>query len=252
MGHVSVRRPAQRMLALALASAAITAAGARALGQSSHEATPDVTPEATPKATIDVTIDAVITPVITAQGGPTWQPLPALARDARAALGESAADARTAIDAALHGDPSMGCFVLALRLGSGSVAMHDALREALSQPGQDAAWPALNVRDWITATVPAPAAGTTVIPADTTAGTTVVQAGARSTFAFTSEALQGEVRVLSRGLKPPADTMAVACFFNAREPARAARLCQRMLPALEAALSTIPAPRPVTIPETSP
>ncbi len=240
------------MLALALAGAAITAAGARALGQSSHEATPEATIDATP----DVTIDAVITPVITAQGGPTWQPLPALARDARAALAGSAADARTAIDAALHGDPSMGCFVLALRLGSGSVAMHDALREALSQPGQDAAWPALNVRDWITATVPAPAAGTTagttVVRADTTAGTTVVQAGARSTFAFTSEALQGEVRVLSRGLKPPADTMAVACFFNAREPARAARLCQRMLPALEAALSTIPAPRPVTLPETSP
>jgi hypothetical protein len=231
-----VRRPAQRTLALALAGAAITAAGARALGQPSHEATPAATPE--------VTIDAVITPVITAQGGPTWQPLPALAEDARAALGESAAGARTAIDAALHGDPSMGCFVLALRLGSGSVALHDALREALSQPGQDAAWPALNVRDWTTTTVPAPAAGTT-------AGTTV-PAGARSTFAFSSETLQGEVRVLSRGLQPPADTMAVACFFNAREPARAARLCQRMLPALEAAISTIPAPRPVTLPETSP
>ena len=232
------------MLALALAGAAITAAGARALGQSSPEATPEVTIDATPEATINATpevmLDAVITPVITAQGGPTWQPLPALAEDARAALGESTADARTTIEAALHGDPSMGCFVLALRLGSGSVALHDALREALSQPGQDAAWPALNVHDWTTTTVPAPAAGTTV------------PAGARSTFAFTSEALQGEVRVLSRGLQPAADTMAVACFFNAREPARAARLCQRMLPALEAAISTIPAPRPVTIPETSP
>jgi hypothetical protein len=238
------------MLALALAGAAITAAGARALGQSSHEAdsapegAPEVTIAVAPEATPEVTIDAVITPVMTAQGGPTWQPLSALTRDARAALAGSAADARTAIDAALHGDPSMGCFVLALRLGSGSVAMHDALREALSQPGQDAAWPALNVRDWTTTTLSAPADATAAAPAS--------PAGARSTFAFTSEGLQGEVRVLSRGLQPPADTVAVACFFDAREPARAARLCQRMLPALEAALSTIPAPRPATIPETSP
>jgi hypothetical protein len=245
-----VKRPAQRLLALALAGAALTAAGARALGQSSHEA--------------EVSIDSVITPVITASteklGGPTWQPLPALAQDARAALArstpkatpetgteampEAKIDARpeASIDVALHGDPAMGCFVLALRTGSGSAAMHDALREALSRPGQGA--PAWTLRDWSTAPVPGPA------PAGAPAGTPPVPVGTRSTFAFTGKDLQGEVRVLSRGLNPPADTMAVACFYNEREPERSARLCQRMLPALEAALATIPAPRP--IPETSP
>lgn len=273
-----MKRPAQRLLALALAGAAITAASARALGQSSHEATagapgkvaPDVSPGVSSGVSGEVSLDSVITPVIEASteklGGPTWQPLPALAHDARAALARSAPKATATAetgpeaksearpeakpeakheampDVALHGDPGMGCFVLALRMGSGSAAMHDALREALSRPGQDA--PAWTLRDWSTAPVPGPA------PAGAPAGTPPVPVGTRSTFAFTGEDLQGEVRVLSRGMTPPADTMAVACFYNEREPERSARLCQRMLPALEAALATIPAPRP--IPETSP
>jgi hypothetical protein len=233
-----VRRPVPRLLALALAGATI-AAGARALGQSSQGASAGAPGDVPPS----VSLDSVIAEPIEKLGGPTWQPLTALARDVRAALtGNAPEQARAGIDAAFHGDPSMGCFVLALRMGSGSAAMHDALREALSRPGKDA--PAWTLRDWNTAPVPAPAS----VPA----GAPPALIGTHSTFAFTGEALQGEVRVLSRGTKPPADTLAVACFYNEREPARSARLCQRMLPALEAALATIPAPRPATTPETSP
>jgi hypothetical protein len=215
-----VRRRAPRApAALAGALAVLGALGAVAAQERVPEREPERTPEQAPPASAPLpgVLAPAIAPVIAAQGGPTWQPLPQVAAQARAAVAGLTADP---LDAVAHGDPSMGCFVLVLRLGGGGVALHRALHEALAQ--QTPPW---TVSDW------------------TTAGDGT---GVRSGFAFAGEALQGEVRVMSRGQQqqqqqPPAsDSMLVACFHDAREPARSARLCKRMLPAIEDALHTIP------------
>jgi hypothetical protein len=193
---------------------------------------------AAPASAVHSVLGPVVAPVIATHGGPTWQPLPEVAAQARAAVAGLTEDP---MDAVAHGDPSMGCFVLVLRLGSGGVTLHRALHDAFAPdtepdtrpdtaPDTAADEPPLTVSDW------------------TMAGD---GPGVRSGFAFARESLQGQVQVMSRGQQqqqdtsdtagaPAGDTMLVACFHDAREPARSARLCERMLPAIEDALQTIP------------
>jgi hypothetical protein len=163
-------------------------------------------------------LDGVVAPVIEALGGDTWRPLPEVAVGARSAVVE-----HTAMDAVAYGDPAMGCFVLVLRLGSGGgEILHRALHAALAQ--QETPW---TVSDW-------------TVTGDHT--------GVRSGFTFAGETRKGQVYVMSRGSQqrtgsapPPAgDSLLTACFHDAREPARSARLCRRLLPAIENAMHTIP------------
>jgi hypothetical protein len=247
-----VRRPWPRALAaLALAGPGLGALGAlgavaaqaqeppAAPGPQAPPAAPDA-PDAVPGAVLAAAdtsvLGPVVAPVIATHGGPTWQPLPEVAAQARAAV---AAVTEDPMDAVAHGDPAMGCFALVLRLGRGDASLHRALHDALApdtSPGTASDQPPLTASDW------------------TIAGD---GAGVRSGFAFAGDALQGQVRVMSRGQQQqqgagerrgPAsgagalagDSMLVACFYNGREPARSARLCERMLPAIEDALQTIP------------
>lgn len=217
-----MRRAQRRALAGLTAVAGLTTLGGlTALG--AVAALAQVQQPAPPEAAPPGVLAGVVAPVVQAHGGPTWQPLPDVAAHARAAVAGLTTDA---LDAVAHGDPSMGCFVLVLRLGSGGEDLHRALQEALAH--ETTPW---TISDW------------------TTAGDGT---GVRSGFAFAGEALQGEVRVMSRGQQrpkqqrskpqpPPAgDSMLAACFHDAREPARSVRLCKRMLPAIEDALRTIP------------
>jgi hypothetical protein len=167
-------------------------------------------------------VDGLVGPVIEALGGATWQPLPAVAAYARSAVVEHGAGA---MDAVAYGDPAMGCFVLVLRLGGGGgEVLHRALHEALAQ--QTTPW---TVSDWTV-----------------TGDRTNLRSGVRSGFAFAGETLKGQVYVMSRGQQQPTgsapadDSMLTACFYDAREPARSARLCRRLLPAIEDAMHTIP------------
>jgi hypothetical protein len=208
-----VRFPARRTLVPALAAVlvvgALAAVAARAQGRPAP--TPTGAPAAAPAAN---GLARAVGSVVAAQGGATWQPLPEVATYVREAVAGLTEDP---LEAAMYGDASMGCFVLALRLGSGGVALHHALRDALASTKAQAP---VTASDWTMASD---------------------AAAVRSSFAFTADALRGEVRVLSRGVTPPAaDTLLATCFFNTREPERAARLCKRMLPAIEDALYTVP------------
>ena len=165
-------------------------------------------------------LEGVVTPVIEALGGATWEPLPEVAARARAAVEDAGA-----MNAVAYGDAAMGCFALVLRVDGSGEALHRALPEALAQ--QETPW---TVSDW-------------TVTGD--------RSGARSGFAFAGETLNGQVSVISRapqqhtGSAPPAgDSVLTACFYDAREPARSARLCRRLLPAIEDAMHTIPEPLP--------
>jgi hypothetical protein len=166
-------------------------------------------------------VDGLVGPVIEALGGATWQPLPAVAAHARSAVVEHTTNT---LDAVAYGDPAMGCFVLVLRLGGGGgELLHHALREALAQ--QPTPW---TVSDW---TMSGDRAGD--------------RTGVRSGFAFASETLKGQVYVMSVGQQQPTasapagHSILTACLYDAREPARSARLCRRLLPAIEDAMHTI-------------
>jgi hypothetical protein len=240
-----VRRAARRALAaLVLVGTGLGAAGLAALGAVAAQAQapePSAAPD-TPGAPASV-LAPVVAEVIKAQGGPTWQPLPEVAAQARAAVAGLTADP---MDAVAHGDPSMGCFVLVLRLGSGGVALHRALHDAFAAKAVPDTVP-----DTVSEAVPDTKPRTDTAPW-TASDWTMAGDGAvvRSSFAFAGEARQGEVRVMSRGRQqqrtsapagaPAGDSMLVACFHDGREPTRSARLCKRMLPAIEDALQTIP------------
>jgi hypothetical protein len=222
--HAARRAPAGKVIGLGLAGAGLVGAGLGTLGGVAAQAQAPAAPAAPASVSASV-LGPVVAPVIAAQGGPTWQPLPEVEAQARAAVAGLIPDA---MDAVAHGDPAMGCFVLVLRVGSGDVTLHRALHDAFT-PEKAPATPPWTVSDW------------------TLAGN---NAGVRSGFAFAGEALQGEVRAMSRGQQqqdtsapaaaPAGDSMLVACFHDGREPTRSARLCKRMLPAIEDALQTIP------------
>jgi len=237
-----VRRAARRALA-ALVPVLAAAGLAGAVAARAQAPEPPAAPD-TPGAPASV-LAPVVAEVIKAQGGPTWQPLPEVAAQARAAVAGLTVDP---MDAVAYGDPSMGCFVLVLRLGSGGVALHRALHDAFAAEALTDTMP-----DTASKTVPDTKPMTDTAPW-TASDWTMAGDGAvvRSSFAFAGEARQGEVRVMSRGQQqqqqrpsapagaPAGDSMLVACFHDGREPTRSARLCKRMLPAIEDALQTIP------------
>lgn len=244
MGDVSVR-PAG-WLGLALGAVAL-AAGARALAGPDDPAAAPARPAEAPGAAADgglapaVRIDvaaparspaalSALAPVIESRGGAAWRSQPAVAAPAR-----QAAEALTGqpLEVRAWGDPEQGCFVLAARVDGGGAELHRALREALEGPAPGAGLPGDAAA---AAAGPDPARGALI-----TDGWELHEAGPRvsSRFTVATETVRGEVRVLSRGTDRAAVTWAIACAYSIeREPARSARVCDRLLPAIEEALHT--------------
>ncbi|WP_428269535.1 hypothetical protein [Haliangium sp.] len=149
--------------------------------------------------------------------GEAWQALPRVADEARAA---AITRTRGPVQAWAWADPSMGCFVLAVRVSGGGPGVHLALRDSFGAAGDD----------------PRPeVAGAELTGWRLDQGTPL-----RSRFDFVLGAVRGQVRTAG----DDATTSTLACFWSEREPALSAYLCDRLAPALEAVLLSEPRPTP--------
>ena len=136
--------------------------------------------------------------------GDTWRELPEVAERARVAthaLGGAEATARA------WGDPGAGCFLVVVQVPGGDASLHRALGNSLggSEDGQ--------LDD---------------SQIDGGDGRVV------SRFAVAAEPLRGRGRAISAAPAPGISaTLAAACFYNPREPALCASMCERLLQSID-------------------